>query len=127
MPGNSRVTEPERLIRASSPISVSSPRMSSLQRTSIWAYQAQNQKSEALEQQMNEISVLLAHSGLRSEKLLARALAQLQSMSVEVHFERSAVSLSYSERRRSRTNVIAYKRHGGGRPNYVGHRNHGDC
>ena len=35
MPGNSRVTEPERIIRASSPCSVSSSRLCSLHETSI--------------------------------------------------------------------------------------------
>ena len=42
---------------------------------------------------MDEISVLLAQSGLRSEKLLARALAHLQSMSVEVHFAIAAINI----------------------------------
>ena len=58
-----------------------------LHETSIQTYQAQNQNLETLEQQMDEISVLLAQNDLRRGKLLARALAQLQSLSAAVHFE----------------------------------------
>ena len=93
MAGNSRVTEPGRIIRASSLSSVSSSRLCSLHETSIQTYQTLNQKVETLEQQMNEISVFLAQSDLRREKLLARALAQLQSLSVAVHFESATINI----------------------------------
>ena len=54
-----------------------------------------NQKLETLEQeqQMDEISILLAQSELRRVKLLARALAQLQSISAAVHFESASISI----------------------------------
>ena len=42
---------------------------------------------------MNEISVLLAQNVPRSENLLTRALAQLQSISAEVHFESAAIDI----------------------------------
>ena len=93
MPGNLRVTEPERIVRASSPSSVSSSRMCSLHETSIQTYQTLNQKLETPEQQMDEISILLAQSDLRREKLLARALAQLQSISTAVHFESATIPI----------------------------------
>ena len=54
MPGKSRFTEPERIIRASSLSSVSSSRMSSLRETSMQNYHAQNQKLETLVQQMDD-------------------------------------------------------------------------
>ena len=54
MPGNSRVTESERNLRASSPCSVSSSRLCSLHETSIQTYQPLNQKQETLEQQLDE-------------------------------------------------------------------------
>ena len=73
------VTEPERIISASSPCYVSSS--SFLHETSFQTYQALNQKLDTLEQQMYGLSILLAESDLRREKLLARALAQLQSIS----------------------------------------------
>ena len=93
MPGNSRVTEPEMNLRASSPSSVSSSRMSFLYETSFQTCQAVNQKLETLEQQMDELSILLTQSDLRREKLLARALAQWQSISVAVHFERVTINI----------------------------------
>ena len=93
MPGKSRVTEPERIIRASSPSSVSSSRMSFLHDTSFQTYQALNQKLENLKQQMDELSILLAQSDLRREKILARALAQLQSIITAVHFESATINI----------------------------------
>ena len=93
MPGNSLVTEPGRIIRASGPSSVSSSRLCSLHETSIQTYQTLNQKVETLEQQMDEISVLLAQSDLRREKLLARALAQLQSISTAVRFDCATIPI----------------------------------
>ena len=59
MPSNTQNTEPERSIRTASPSSVSSSDRSSRQKTTIQIYQKQDQQSEALEQQMDEISVLL--------------------------------------------------------------------
>ena len=95
MPGSSRVTEPEWNLRSSSPLSISSARMASFHGTRIQIYQAQDQNLEALEQQMEVISVLLAQSGQRKEKLFARALAQLQFMSalVWVHFESVTINI----------------------------------
>ena len=71
MPFNSQDTEPEMSIKTSSPSSVSSSKGFSLHKTSIQIYQKQDQQLEALEQQMDEISVLLAQNGLCREKLLA--------------------------------------------------------
>ena len=92
IPGNLRVTEPEMNLRASNPSSVSSSRMSFLHETSFQTYQAVNQKLETLEQQMDELSILLTQNDLRREKFLARALAQLQSISAAVHFERATIN-----------------------------------
>ena len=83
-PFNAQDTEPERSMKTSSPSSVSSSKRSSLHETSIEIYQKQDQQLEALEQQMDEISALLARSGLRREKLLAGALAQMQSINADV-------------------------------------------
>ena len=93
MPGNSRVIEPEMNLRASSPSSVSSSRMSFLNETSFQSYQAVNQKLETLMQQMDELSILLTQSDLRREKFLPRALAQLQSISAAVLFESATISI----------------------------------
>ena len=93
MPDNSRVTEPEMNLRASSPSSVSSSRMSFLHETSFQTCQAVNQKLETLEQQMDELSILLTQSDLRREKLLARALAEFQSISVAAHFESATINI----------------------------------
>ena len=80
-------------LRASSPSSVSSSRMSFLHETSFQTCQAVNQKLETLEQQMDELSILLTQSDLRREKLLARALTQLQSTSVAAHFESATINI----------------------------------
>ena len=58
-PSNTRDTEPERSIRTASPSSVSSSDRSSRQKSTIQIYQKQDQQLEALEQQMDEISILL--------------------------------------------------------------------
>ena len=92
-PGNSRVTEPERVVRASSSCLVLSWGMSSLHETSIQTYRPLNQKLETLEQQLDEVSFLLAQSVLRKEKLLARALMQLQSISAAVHSKSATISI----------------------------------
>ena len=92
LPDNSRVTEPKGIKRASSPSSVSS-RMSPLHETSFQSYQALNQKLETLGQQMDELSILLTQSDLRREKFLARALAQLQSISEAVQFENATINI----------------------------------
>ena len=76
---NSQDTELERSIRTPSPISVSSSK-GSLHETSIQIYQKQDQQLNALEQQMDEISIFLAQGTLRREKLLA----QMQSINAEV-------------------------------------------
>ena len=83
MPGNSRVIEPERIMRAFNPISVSSSRRCSLHETSFQTYQALHQKLETLDQQMDELSILLAQSNL----------AQLQSISAAVHFESATINI----------------------------------
>ena len=96
MPSNTQDTEPERSIRTPSPSSVSSSDKSSRQKTTIQIYQKQDQHLEALEQQMDEISVLLAQSGLRREKLLARVLAQMQSIiaDVQIHLRSATINIS---------------------------------
>ena len=96
MPSNTQDTEPERSIRTPSPSSVSSSDKSSRQKTTIQIYQKQDQQLEALEQQMDEISVLLAQSGLRREKLLARVLAQMQSIiaDVQIHLRSATINIS---------------------------------
>ena len=67
--------------------------MSFLHESSFQTCQAVNQKLETLEQQMDELSILLTQSDLRREKLLARALAQLQSISVAAHFESATINI----------------------------------
>ena len=93
MPSNSRVTKPEKITRASSPSSVSSSRLCSLHEISIQTDQTLNQKLETLEQQLDELSTFLAQSDLRREKLLARALAQLPSISKAVHFDCASIPI----------------------------------
>ena len=93
MPFNSQDTEPEKSIKASSLSSVSSSRMTFLHETCFQTCQAVNQKLGTLEQQMDELSILLTQSDLRREKLLARALAQLQSISVAAHFESATINI----------------------------------
>ena len=95
MPSNTQDTEPERSIRTPSPSSVSSSDRSSRQKNTIQIYQKQDQQLEALEQQMDEISVLLAQSGLRREKLLARVLAQMQSINadVQIHLRSATINI----------------------------------
>ena len=95
MPSNTQDTEPERSIRTASPSSVASSDRSSRQKTTIQIYQKQDQQLEALEQQMDEISVLLAQSGLRREKLLARVLAQMQSINadVQIHLRSATINI----------------------------------
>ena len=83
MPSNSQGTESEKSIRIPSPSSVSSSKRS-LHETIIQIYQKQDQQLKALEQQMDEMSIFSAQSTLRREKLLARALAQMQSINAEV-------------------------------------------
>ena len=96
MPSDSQDTKPERSIRTSSPSSVSSSKRFSLHETSIQIYQKQDRQLEALEQQMDKRSVLLAQSGLRREKLLARALAQMLSINVDVqvHLRSTTINIS---------------------------------
>ena len=72
MPFNSQDTEPE---------------------MSLKTYKHEAQQLEALEQQMDELSILLTQNDLRREKLLARALAQLQSISVATHFESATINI----------------------------------
>ena len=64
----------------------------SLHETSIQIYQKQDQKLEALEQQMDEMSIFLAQGTLRREKLLA----QMQSINAEVqaHLTNADVKVS---------------------------------
>ena len=95
MPSNTQDTEPERSIRTPSPSSVSSSDRSSRQKTTIQIHQKQDQQLEALEQQMDEISVLLVQSGLRREKLLARVLAQMQSINayVQIHLRSATINI----------------------------------
>ena len=95
MPSNTQDTEPETSIRTASPSSISSSDRSSLQKTTHQIYQKQDQQLEALEQQIDEILVLLAQSGLRREKLLARVLAQMQSINadVQIHLRSATINI----------------------------------
>ena len=91
----SQDTKPEMGMKTSSPSSVSSSKGFSLHETSIQIYQKKGQQLEALEKQMDELSALLAQSGLRRDKLLARALAQMQSMNtdVQVHLRSATINI----------------------------------
>ena len=92
MPSNSQDTEQERSIRTASPSSVWSSKRSSLHEASIQFYQKQDQKLEALEQQLDEMSIFLAQGTLRREKLLA----QMQSINAEVqaHLRNADINVS---------------------------------
>ena len=92
VPSNSQDTELERSIRTASPSSVWSSKRSSLHEASIQFYQKQDQKLEALEQQMDEMSIFLAQGALRREKLLA----QMQSINAEVqaHLTNADINVS---------------------------------
>ena len=92
---NSQETELERSIRTPSPGSVSSSKRS-LHETSIQIYQKQDQQLKALEQQMDEMSIFSAQGTRRREKLLARALAQMQSINAEVqaHLRNADINVS---------------------------------
>ena len=92
MPSNSQDTEPERSMRTPKPSSVWSSKRSSLHEASIQFYQKQDQKLEALEQQMDEMSIFLAQGTLRREKLLA----QMQSINAEVqaHLTNADINVS---------------------------------
>ena len=94
MPSNTQDTEPERSIRSSNLSSVSLSDKSSPQKTTIQIYQKQDQRLEALEQQMDEISVLLTQSGLCREKLLARMLAQMQSINTDVQMHPRSAAIN---------------------------------
>ena len=96
MPSNSQDTEPERSIRTPSPSLVSSSKRSSLHEARIQFYQKQDHQLEALEQQMDEISAFLEQTTLRREKLLARALAQMQLINaeVQVHLRNADINIS---------------------------------
>ena len=100
MPSNSQDTEPERSIRTPSPSLVSSSKRSSLHEASIQFYQKQDQQLEALEQQMGEISISLVQSEIRMEKLLARVLAQMQSINAEVqaHLRNAEINVSNDDK-----------------------------
>ena len=96
MPSNSQDTEPERSIRTPSPSLVSSSKRSSLHKASIQFYQKQDQQLKALEQQMDEISISLVRSEIRMEKLLARVLAQMESINadVQIHLRSATINIS---------------------------------
>ena len=95
MPSNTQDIESDSSIGTASPSSVSSSDRSSRQKTTIQIYQKQDQQLETLELQMDEISVLLAQSGLRREKLLARVLAQMQSINadVQIHLRSATINI----------------------------------
>ena len=96
MLSNFQETEPEKSIRIPSPSSVSSSKRSSLYETCVQIYQKQDHQLKALEQQMDEISAFLEQSTLRREKLLARALAQMQLINaeVQVHLGNADINIS---------------------------------
>ena len=93
---NSQSTEQQISIKTSSPSSVSSSKGFSLHETSFQIYQKQDQQLETLEQQMDEISILLVQSEIRREKLLARVLAQMQSINadVQIHLRSATIHIS---------------------------------
>ena len=95
MPCNSQSTEQQKSRSASSPSSVSSSDKSALHKTSIQIETTQDLKLEALEQHMDEVSVWLAQSEIRREKLLARVLAQMQSINanVQVHLRSATINI----------------------------------
>ena len=96
MPSKTQDTEPEISIKTSSPGSVSSSKGFPLHETSIQTYQKQDQQLEALEQQVDELSILLAQNEIRREKLLARVLAQMQSINadVQIHLRSATINIS---------------------------------
>ena len=96
MSSNSQGTEPEKSISTPSSSSVSLSKRSSLYETCVQIYQKQDHQLEALEQQMDEISTFLEQTTLRREKLLARALAQMQSINAEVqaHLRNADINVS---------------------------------
>ena len=125
MPSNTQDTEPEMNLRTSSASSVSSSKGFSLHEISIQIYQKQDQQLEAVEQQMDEISIFLAQSGLRrkiaSSSATTNAVDECRCANTpqKYHYQ-------YFKRRRSRTNDTANRRHGGGH-NIFGHHNHEYC
>ena len=94
MPCNSQSTEQQISIKTSSPSSVSSSKGFSLHETCIQIYQKQDQQLEAMEQQMDEISILLVQNEVRREKLLARVLAQMQSINAEVQIHLRSATIN---------------------------------
>ena len=96
MLSNFQDTEPERSISTPSSSSVSLSKRSSLYKTCVQIYQKQDHQLEALEQQMDEISAFLEQTTLRREKLLARALAQMQLINaeVQVHLRNADINIS---------------------------------
>ena len=96
MLSNFQDTEPERSISTPSSSSVSLSKRSSLYETCVQIYQKQDHQLEALEQQMDEISAFLEQTTLRREKLLARALAQMQLINaeVQVHLRNADINIS---------------------------------
>ena len=93
---NSQDTKLERSIRTPSPSWVSSSKRS-LHEASIQFYQKQDHQLEALEHQMDEISAFLEQSTLRREKLLARALAQMQLINAEVQVHLGSADINISD------------------------------
>ena len=96
MPCNSQSTEQQISKKISSPSSVSSSKGFSLLESSIQIYQKQDQQLETLEQQMDELSILLVQSEMHREKLLARVLAQMQSINadVQIHLRSATINIS---------------------------------
>ena len=97
MPSNTQDTEPKISKKTSSPSSVSSSKGFSLHETSIiQIYQKQNQQLEALEQQMDDLSILLTQREIRREQMLARVLAQMQLINAElqVHLRSATINIS---------------------------------
>ena len=126
MPSNSQGTESEKSISTPSSSSVSLSKRSSLYETCVQIYQKQDHQLEALEQQMDEISAFLEQTTLRREKLLARALAQMQLINAEVQVHLRNADINISDAVESEQLTKADKRHGGG-PNTFGHHNHVYC
>ena len=95
MPCKVQSTEQQISIKTSSPSSVSSSKEFSLHETSIQIYQKQDQQLETVEQQVDEISTLLVQSEIRRKKLLARVLAQMQSINADLQIHLRSATVNF--------------------------------
>ena len=75
---------------------------------------------------MGEVSILSAQNGLRTEKLLARALAQMQSICADEQVHPKSATINIPNENEAEPLAPANKSRGGGR-SFSGHYNHGCC